>query len=702
MPETGGFIPVDQIPVVGTKEVVRTEPTKGREAGQGSPYARAFEARAVRAEEGRLNKWSVSVIIPFTRPDTVGNAIESVLSQDYPSDKVEIIVVGKGSTKLAERWPQISPIDVDPISQPGRARNMGAQKASGDVLIFLDDDCEAQEGWLGENVAELSRDEVGAVSGRVIGKSNALFARCVDYTNFGLCQTGRRREGRLWTATFGMRKATFNEAGGFDQSIRVQEDIDICFRLGRLGYKTIYTPSIKVLHNHGRRTLRSFLGYLYSGGRTGGIAVEARNPDVGPRNRLLSRLANPFLYPFFVLPFSMAGTLTTVVANFRENKKVLVLSPLILLGKVSCHVGVWLWTLDRWFAGSPAVQGWRKLLEYSLLKRYQRTPRILTLFVTSACNAKCQHCFYWDKLNDNDDMTLDEFKELSRSMGKIDKLLISGGEPFLRRDLPEILRFFVDNNGVESISIPTNGLLPDLISVQARRLLEAVEGRSVTISFSVDGGEEYHDRLRGVPGNFRKLVESYNRVKSFQGEFPNLILRISTTVMKQSYEEVMELFDSMPTTFEGVNSPCINLLRGSPYDRSLMLPSNEAILKLYEKKANRSPGRQGILRRIADRLTFLAAFENLRQARQVIPCEAGRLIGVVEHNGAVRHCELLPPIGNLRDASFGEIWNSNASSEARKNIVDGKCHCTHECYTFPSLMANPLHGVKLLKHLRRG
>jgi MoaA/NifB/PqqE/SkfB family radical SAM enzyme/GT2 family glycosyltransferase len=699
MCETGDCLPVRQISVVSGEEARGSASEK---AGERHGPLRTFPSvmSVGPLSEAHITKKRVSVIIPFTRPDTVGNAIESVLSQGFPGDELEIIVVGLDSQRLVQRWPQIRPVDVGAILQPGKARNMGAEVATGDFLLFLDDDCEAQEGWIRENLAELSQEKVGAVSGRVIGKSSAIFSRCVDYSNFGLCQTQKRREGRLWTATLGMRKRTFEEVGGFDRSLWVQEDIDLCFRLGRLGYRTIYAPKIKILHDHGRRTLRSFLGYLYWGGRTGGIDVEARNADASYRNRLLSRLTSPLAYLPFVLPFSMAGTLSTLLANFRENKEVLFLSPLILVGKVSCHIGVWLWTVDRWFARSPIAQGGWRLLDYSLLKRYQRTPRILTLFVTGTCNAKCQHCFYWDKLNQHDDMTLDDFRRLSHSMGKIDKLLISGGEPFLRRDLPEILGMFAENNGVESVSIPTNGLLPDLIAGQTRKILDVLHGRSITISFSVDGGEGYHDRLRGVPGNFQKLVESYRNVKSMQGEFPNLILRISTTVMQQSYDEVMQLFDEMPTTFEGVNSPCINLLRGSPYDRSLMLPTNEDILRLYEKKAAKSPGRQGLLRRLADRLTFAVAFENLVQGKQVVPCEAGRLVGVVEHNGAVRHCELLPPVGNIREASFEEIWNSEASRKARGEIVDGKCHCTHECYTFPSLMANPLHGVKLLKHLR--
>lgn len=132
-----------------------------------------------------------------------------------------------------------------------------------------------------------------------------------------------------------------------------------------------------------------------------------------------------------------------------------------------------------------------------------------------------------------------------------------------------------------------------------------------------------------------------------------------------------------------------------------MLPTDDEIRSLFQHKAEKSPGRQGVLRRLADRLTFAVAFENLRQDTQVIPCEAGRILGVVEDNGDVKPCELLPPVGNLREGSFTEIWNSEEALEARRKIQAKECRCTHECNTFPSLMANPLHAAKLVRTAKK-
>ena len=76
-------------------------------------------------------------------------------------------------------------------------------------------------------------------------------------------------------------------------------------------------------------------------------------------------------------------------------------------------------------------------------------------------------------------------------------------------------------------------------------------------------------------------------------------------------------------------------------------------------------------------------------------------IQVVDDNGNVRHCELLPPIGNLRDQSFDEIWNSPEAKAARQRIIARQCRCTHECNAFESLMANPLHGLNLLRSIHK-
>jgi len=643
---------------------------------------------------------SVSVVIPFSKPEAVGNAIESVLAQDYPSELVEIIVVGKGSSNLREKWPQLIAIDEGPIYEPGRARNLGASKASGQVLLFLDDDCEAQEGWIRANLAELENPEVGAVSGMIQGKSKAFFARCVDYANFSLCQIERRQERPVCSASFGIRKDVFERVGGFDATMRVHEDIDICYRLEERGLVAVYQPNVKVLHDHGRDSLRSMVQYLYYGGREGGLVVENKYRDRSRFNQWITWFNHPILYGLMVLPFAIGATLQTIRANVREHKEVLWLSPFIFAGKLSCHVGILSFMVARrlrvpW-ATYGAVESVKKLIEYSLLKQTFTTPRKLTLFVTSQCNARCRHCFYWKSLNQRVDLTFDEIAELSRVLGKMDKLLISGGEPFLRNDLPEICGLFVKNNDLGIVSIPTNGLRPGRICRQTRHILEAADGRMVNISLSLDGLSEVHDELRGVRGSFARAIETYSGLHAMQGEFRNLHLRVNSVVTNRTYPSILALIDEISTLLPGVNVPALTLLRGSPCDLKLALPSIQDLRVLYNYKTSRIPGNSPWIWRFADWANFTLSLETLRRNVQVVPCEAGRISGVVESNGDVKHCEMLQPIGNLRTAGFLETWNSTKAKLERESIVDKCCYCTHECNLFPSLLAHPIRGAAVL------
>ena len=660
--------------------------------------AELTRSRLSTPEQQRLK--SVSVVIPYTRPATIGNAIDSVLVQEYPQECLEVIVVGKGSQAVRGSYPKVIAVDTPYRIPPGKARNLGAAEATGEVLLFLDDDCEAQEGWLEENLAELENEAVGAVSGRILGKSAAPFARCTDYSNFGSCRGNRRKKSRLWTASLGIRSDLFKVIGGFDESLVVQEDIDLCFRLNREGYDTIHQPKVIVLHNHERSSFHSFLDYQYQNGRRAGLGVESKYPEAGLRNRMLSRLANPLAYPFAVFPLALIGTLLTVKENVHQDPRIVLLSPAILLGKLSCHIGILRALISPQVRGSwvrsGKVRAARTLFEYLFLKSRFTTPRVLTLYVTSACNAKCKHCFYWQNLNQKADLRMEEIDELSRSLGKLDKLLIGGGEPFLRRELPEICELFIRQNDVEIISIPTNGLLPDLIARQMRETLALADGRSIRVNFSLDGTQPVHDDIRGVPGNFQKVVETFKKARELQVEYPNLTIGINSCVMDANYRDLFGLFDEFPSLFPNVEMPGLILLRGDPYEPELKLPTIQELEALHSHKRRMAGGGQPLLWRLADMANFRIGLETIRTQSQAVPCEAGRILGVVEDNGNVRHCELLPPIGNLREKGFQEIWTSPEAVTAREKIVSGECHCTHECNVFESFLAHPAHGLKAL------
>jgi molybdenum cofactor biosynthesis enzyme MoaA len=117
------------------------------------------------------------------------------------------------------------------------------------------------------------------------------------------------------------------------------------------------------------------------------------------------------------------------------------------------------------------VKGWATY--FPIIRQRVRTRRFnsLFLFVISRCNARCRTCFYFDKLNSRDDLTFGEIRRIAETAPPFEKLWLSGGEPFLREELPEIITLFVRANGVHSVNLPTNGLLPGRIFPVLDRVL---------------------------------------------------------------------------------------------------------------------------------------------------------------------------------------------------------------------------------------
>ena len=128
------------------------------------------------------------------------------------------------------------------------------------------------------------------------------------------------------------------------------------------------------------------------------------------------------------------------------------------------------------------------------------------LFVTSTCNSLCRTCFYWDELNQGRDLSFEQIEELSRSAPRFPKLWVSGGEPFMRKELAEIVELFYVNNGVRHINLPTNGLLPGKVESVIAALLERCPELVIDLNFSLDGLANTHDAIRGVPNNFQKTL----------------------------------------------------------------------------------------------------------------------------------------------------------------------------------------------------
>ena len=296
-----------------------------------------------------LNTPLVSVIIPFSKPDLAEVVLEKLMRQTYPAERTEILLVCHKSSALASRWPS-TVVETEPIYYPGEARNIGARAATGEYFLFLDDDCEPAPDWIEQNIRELEKPEVAAVGGQIAGKSKAFFAQCVDFSRFGFSQVNTAMEGAVCSASLGVKRKAFEEAQGFSEILRSEEDMDFCYRLVKMGYKTAYQPLIKVLHDHRRNSFSVLMRSSYYYGRVSGLYVKRLYPEMSKRNSILSRIQNPFLYPFMMLPVSLGATLNIVRVNVREYPKVLLYAPFIFLSKIASHAGIWQWLLQ----GHPA------------------------------------------------------------------------------------------------------------------------------------------------------------------------------------------------------------------------------------------------------------------------------------------------------------------------------------------------------------
>jgi MoaA/NifB/PqqE/SkfB family radical SAM enzyme len=319
------------------------------------------------------------------------------------------------------------------------------------------------------------------------------------------------------------------------------------------------------------------------------------------------------------------------------------------------------------------------------------TPPFFILFINSICNMKCDHCFYWRQLNQRTDLTKDEIFELSRSLGKIENLNLSGGEPFLRKEFAEICLQFIRHNKVRQIYVPTNGWYTKKTVEQMSMILEEPEFDLFVCELSLDGTEEFHDKFRVAPGGFKKAMETYDALAELQKKDPRLRIHSISTATDVNMDEIRKLTTYLYERCPQMDHHNLAIIRGDRKNPSLVGPMIEEYEDLYEYIrrlwAPREEGRYG---GIVEPMLQWAKVKTVREERQVVPCRAGRLSAVVYANGDVSLCEIHKPIGNLRKNTFWEIYNSAEANALRQSIDNKDCHCTTEVFMWSSIVYQPL------------
>ncbi len=323
------------------------------------------------------------------------------------------------------------------------------------------------------------------------------------------------------------------------------------------------------------------------------------------------------------------------------------------------------------------------------------SPPLLVLFINSICNMKCEHCFYWTSLNQKDDLTFEEMVSLSESLGRIENLNLSGGEPFIRKEFAEICLQFIRHNGVKQIYVPTNGYFTDKTVEKIGKVLEDDSLDLFVAELSLDGMPEFHDEFRVAKHAFKKAMETYDALVELQERDPRLRIHCISTATDVNMAEIRRLTTYLYERCPKMDHHNLAIIRGDRKNPSLQGPSLQQYEELYEYIQRLwAPREQGRYGAIVEPMLQWAKVRTIKEDRQVVPCKAGKVSGVVYANGDVSLCEIHEPLGNLRQKSFPEIWHSEEAQRLRRSVACKECHCTTEVFMWSSITYQPTQLVR--------
>lgn len=339
-----------------------------------------------------------------------------------------------------------------------------------------------------------------------------------------------------------------------------------------------------------------------------------------------------------------------------------------------------------------------------------------TLSITYRCNSRCKTCNIWliqKRIPREAELTLEEWSKVLKSLERSPFwITISGGEPFLREDLAEIVKMIDKYNKPKIINIATNGILWRIIPQRVEEILSNISDKTIlVINFSLDGIGELHDWIRGVPGNYIFLKKAYEGVKRLKTKYHNLIVGIHTVISSWNVDAIPMIYHTVKKEF----SPDQYIAEIAEERREMenfgsgIVPSMDKFAKIIDFLINQIEKdlKQNIWKGFAViteafRIEYYKFVRDLYlTGKQKLSSYAGYASAHISPIGDVWECAVYASfMGNLREYNydFKKLWNSHRAWQVRKNVKRGHlCPLANECYS--NMLLNPKFIVLVLARI---
>ena len=211
-------------------------------------------------------------------------------------------------------------------------------------------------------------------------------------------------------------------------------------------------------------------------------------------------------------------------------------------------------------------------------------PGFLIFYVTNRCNFRCNFCFYRDQIDKGlkpDELSVDEIRKMTEQLGPLVQLSMTGGEVFIRKEFIEISELFFKNCSPLYVTVPTNASMPGRIYDYYSYFLPRYPKINFRCVFSIEGIGEVHDKLRDVPGSFKKIKESFTKMYELRKKYKNNVLDSNSVFTANSEDTLLDTIKYLDKNFDFDNISVTNA-RGKIPDENLKSKARSKYVRVNE------------------------------------------------------------------------------------------------------------------------
>jgi MoaA/NifB/PqqE/SkfB family radical SAM enzyme len=317
-------------------------------------------------------------------------------------------------------------------------------------------------------------------------------------------------------------------------------------------------------------------------------------------------------------------------------------------------------------------------------------PTVLHVNVNLRCNTTCAMCSIWE-LKSSHALSLPQFEQIFSDpvYARVEYVILAGGEPTLRNDLPEIIELMHRHMPrLKKFLIPSNVISRASVERQYPRIAQYCAEHRIKLSLgaSVDGIRETHDKIRGVKGAFDKAMDSLAFLKRLQERVP-FNLGVDPTIFSMNVHEMTQLKAlaermNLPITFQIIavaedyyhNAGAEDMLRFDEEGRRSFL----TFMKQYVAELSLLDARA---------YYYAEVVENLEGApTRGLPCPFADQGLLLNPDGSLQYCHNSRPIGNALQTPSSDLYYGRDNLTFRDSVRRDRCpSCRMSCLFFVSL-----------------